>query len=83
MKNLISSLVSLVSPPERQGQSLGVFQSSGSLARVTAPLMGGILFDRFFPAMPLLTGSVMALLAAAATFPVFSKVKISAGKVHS
>ncbi|MBD3167000.1 MFS transporter [bacterium] len=67
----LSSLASLAADPERQGQTLGVFQSFGSMGRILAPMMGGLLFDQFNPETPLLTGAVFAILAALISIPAF------------
>ncbi len=40
----LSSLSSLMSPMDRQGLALGVFRSSGSLARAVGPLAGAYLY---------------------------------------
>ena len=40
----LSGLASLLSPAERQGFSLGVFRSAGSLARAIGPLAGAYLY---------------------------------------
>jgi len=68
----LSSLISRRSPAGQQGQALGVYQSSGSLARILGPLAGGLLFDRVGIAAPLFTGGIVALLTAVASIPVFS-----------
>jgi MFS transporter, DHA1 family, tetracycline resistance protein len=40
----LSTYVSRRAPPEAQGESLGVMQSMGALARVIGPTMGGFLY---------------------------------------
>ena len=64
----MSSLVSRKSPPDRQGQTLGTFQSMGSMARILAPVVGGFLYDTFRPTTPFLTGAVIAFAAGIASF---------------
>jgi DHA1 family tetracycline resistance protein-like MFS transporter len=56
---------------------LGVFQSTGSLARIAAPLLGGFLFDRVGPAAPLVAGGIIALVTAAASVPALRWVPIA------
>jgi MFS family permease len=54
----LSALVSRYTPSERQGLSLGVFRSMGSLSRAVGPVIGGALFWRFGSESPYLTGAV-------------------------
>lgn len=65
----LTALSSLSAASDDQGRVLGVFQSSGSLARITAPLLGGFLFDRISPGAPLAVGGALALVTAAASIP--------------
>ncbi|MCB2199631.1 MFS transporter [bacterium] len=64
----MSSLVSRKSPADRQGQSLGTFQSTGSMARILAPVAGGFLYDTFQPTTPFFTGALIAFAAGFASF---------------
>jgi len=66
----VNSLISRSAPPDRQGATLGVAQSAGSLSRVIGPMLGGALFQSIAPGAPywtaaLLTGAgfVIILLA--------------------
>jgi MFS family permease len=54
----LSALVSRYTPAERQGLSLGVFRSMGSLSRAIGPVLGGALFWRFGSESPYLTGAI-------------------------
>ena len=65
----LTAMSSLSAGAEEQGRTLGVFQSSGSLARIAAPLLGGFLFDHIAPGAPLLVGATIAALTAAASVP--------------
>ena len=38
-------LISILTPPEEQGETIGVAQSAGSLARILGPVFAGGLFD--------------------------------------
>jgi ferrochelatase len=69
----LTSLVSLLSPPELQGRSIGIFRSLGALARVFGPLAAAIIYWRIGDSAPYLLGSVFLLI------PVFmiSRVKSS------
>ena len=53
-------LVSLLSPDNERGTTLGVVQSAGSLARILGPLFAGAFFDQH-PAWPYLTCALLAL----------------------
>lgn len=64
----MSSLVSRKSPADRQGQTLGTFQSIGSMARILAPVVGGLLYDTFRPTTPFFTGALIAFAAGLASF---------------
>jgi MFS transporter, DHA1 family, tetracycline resistance protein len=52
-------LISILTPPNEQGATLGVTQSAGSLARILAPLFAATLFD-FSPALPYMICAVIA-----------------------
>ncbi len=58
----LSALASRYTPPDRQGLSLGVFRSMGSLARAIGPLAGGVLFWRFGSLTPYLVGAAILLV---------------------
>jgi DHA1 family tetracycline resistance protein-like MFS transporter len=73
----LTALSSLSAAADQQGRVLGVFQSTGSLARIAAPLLGGFLFDRVGPAAPLVAGGIIALVTAAASVPALRWVPIA------
>lgn len=58
----LSALASRYTPSDRQGLSLGVFRSMGSLARAIGPLAGGALFWRFGSLSPYLIGAGILLV---------------------
>ena len=58
----LSALASRYTPADRQGLSLGVFRSMGSLARAIGPLAGGALFWWFGSLTPYLVGAGMLLV---------------------
>jgi MFS family permease len=57
-----AALVSLYANPSEQGETLGVLQSIGSLARMTAPLSGSLLYGLDYHA-PYLVGGVTLLVS--------------------
>jgi DHA1 family tetracycline resistance protein-like MFS transporter len=59
----VNSLISRRAGAERQGEVMGVAQSTGSLSRVLGPIIAGALFAEFGRNSPFLWGA--ALLAAA------------------
>ena len=58
----LSTLVSRRAPPESQGESLGVLQSMGALARVVGPTLGGLLYG-YGHRLPYVSGAVGLLIA--------------------
>lgn len=56
-------LVSIFSPPEEQGATLGVVQSAGTLARIVGPVLATTLFAEH-PHAPYLLAATLALGAA-------------------
>jgi MFS transporter, DHA1 family, tetracycline resistance protein len=63
----IVSLISQWSTAEDQGGILGLSQGLASLSRIVGPAWGGFVFDRFGPASPYVSSSVLLLLAFAAS----------------
>jgi len=58
----LNSLVSRYTPGDRQGLSLGVFRSLGSLSRAIGPIMGGLLYWKFDSSMPYWTGAAFLVV---------------------
>ena len=58
----LTSLVSLLSPAEVQGKSIGIFRSLGALARVFGPLAAAIIYWRVGDSAPYLIGSLFLLI---------------------
>ncbi|MEM7311663.1 MAG: MFS transporter [Planctomycetota bacterium] len=58
----LTSLVSLYTPEDRQGETLGIFRSLGSLARAMAPLAGAALYWRMGSMWPYVGAAVLLLL---------------------
>lgn len=59
----LSSLASKGALPERQGATMGVYQSAGSLARVVGPPMAGMLYDGFGIARPFMVAAGLMAFA--------------------
>ncbi|MFH0882290.1 MAG: MFS transporter [bacterium] len=49
--------------PSRKGRALGVFQSASTLARVIAPILAGLLYDRIGHPAPFIAAAIVSLLA--------------------
>ena len=58
----LNSLVSRYTPGDRQGLSLGVFRSLGSLSRALGPIMGGLLYWKFDSSMPYWVGAAFLVV---------------------
>lgn len=54
-------MLSILTPEDEQGETIGVAQSAGSLARIAGPLFAGGLFH-FHPAWPYVACAAIALL---------------------
>lgn len=57
-----SALVSRVSSDETQGLNMGLKESASSLARVTGPVLAGLLFQHLDPGAPMLLGGLVAVI---------------------
>jgi len=57
----LSALVSRYSPVDRQGLSLGIFRSLGSLARAIGPILGGVAYWRLGSWAPYYLGAGVLL----------------------
>ncbi len=60
----LTSLVSLYSPANLQGQSLGIFRSLGALGRVAGPIYASLMYWRFGAVVTYLFGAVAILIPA-------------------
>ncbi len=71
----LTSLISLYSPEDRQGESLGIFRSLGSLARAFAPILGAFLYWKYGSEWPYYTSAAVLIIPLLAAFglPVPSK----------
>jgi len=86
-----SALISRLTPPDRQGEVLGVAQSMSALGRIFGPPVGSQLFDRVSPNAPYWVGGaimgaacLLALLrvkgAPRSESPVGEEVKVGGGE---
>lgn len=58
----LTSLVSIYTPAEHQGKTIGIFRSLGALGRVLGPIFASIIFWRMGSSWPYFIGSVFLLL---------------------
>lgn len=58
----LTSLVSLYSPAQQQGHSIGIFRSLGALARVIGPIIASIVYWKYGSSSPYFLGSTFLLL---------------------
>ncbi|MBT5093698.1 MAG: MFS transporter [Halobacteriovoraceae bacterium] len=58
----MTSLVSLYTPADQQGKSIGIFRSLGALARVIGPLSASIIFWKWGSKYPYLIGATFLLI---------------------
>ncbi len=59
----VFGLISILTPPNEQGATIGVAQSAGSLARIIAPVFAASLLD-YHPSLPYLICSGVSLFTA-------------------
>lgn len=60
----LTSLVSLYSPVQIQGQSLGIFRSLGALGRVAGPIYASLMYWKFGAVVTYFFGAVAVLIPA-------------------
>lgn len=58
----LTSLVSLYSPDNEQGRSVGIFRSLGALARVIGPIAASLIYWKYGSAVPYFVGAVFLLI---------------------
>ncbi|HXG48338.1 MAG TPA: MFS transporter [Methylomirabilota bacterium] len=76
-------MLSILTPAHEQGETIGVAQSAGSLARIAGPLFAGGLFN-LHPSWPYVACAVVALGTAVAAWVVLlrSEAELMAAKAH-
>jgi MFS family permease len=68
----VSSLLSLGSPRDSQGETLGLSQGIAGLGRVVGPLAAGALYGVISPAAPFIGGGLLVLLAGLVALPLLA-----------
>ncbi len=59
----ICAIISMLTSPDRQGAMQGLNMSTGAIARITGPVIAGILFTSLGPDAPLWMGAAMTIPA--------------------
>jgi MFS family permease len=72
---MVSTLLSFASPPEAQGETLGLAQGVAGLGRAIGPLAAGSLFALAGPGAPFFFGSALVALAALIALPALSSMQ--------
>ena len=70
-----SALLSLSSPREAQGETLGFAQGIASAGRIVGPLAAGSMYSLVGPGAPFLMGSVLTILAILIALPSLSRAR--------
>lgn len=58
----LTSLVSLYTPAEYQGRSVGIFRSLGALARVIGPILASLLYWKMGSSSPYFIGAIFLII---------------------
>jgi ferrochelatase len=58
----LTALVSIHTPVDQQGRSIGIFRSLGSLGRVFGPIMASLIYWKYGSLYPYLFGSISLIL---------------------
>ena len=58
----LTSLVSLYSPADQQGKSIGIFRSLGALARVVGPVVASVIYWRMGESWPYIAGAIFLII---------------------
>jgi len=77
----ILSFISKLSPPEQQGEVLGVNQSMGSLGRVMGPVWGGFAFNVLGYQFPFWTASIFTILSLYLAIENFRKIRMNKSEI--
>ncbi len=59
----ICAIISLATPPDKTGATLGLNMSTGAIARISGPMIAGFLFTAFGPNAPLWMGAALTFSA--------------------
>jgi MFS family permease len=58
----LTSLVTLYTPSEEQGRSVGIFRSMGALARVVGPIVAAVAYYKYGAWAPYVFGSAFLIM---------------------
>ncbi|PIP92467.1 MAG: ferrochelatase [Bdellovibrio sp. CG12_big_fil_rev_8_21_14_0_65_39_13] len=58
----LTSLVSLYTPAQHQGKSVGIFRSLGALARVIGPIVASLIYWRYGSSVPYFLGAAFLII---------------------
>ena len=61
-------LISLATPPETQGEVMGVTNSLASLGRILGPVIGGVLYERISHGAPFFFAGALTAIALVLAF---------------
>jgi MFS family permease len=70
-------IISLLTPPEEQGVTMGVTNSLASLGRILGPALGGVLYERIGRGTPFMVGGALGLLCLGVVLLEFRKLPVS------
>jgi DHA1 family tetracycline resistance protein-like MFS transporter len=74
--------VSLLTPADQQGVTMGVTQSLSSLGRIVGPVVGGALY-KLQPTTPFVTATALALVAGAIVLSIFNRIPMAGQKTKA
>lgn len=75
--------ISLLTPPNEQGSTMGSTQSLSSLGRIVGPAVGGFLFERLQISAPFIVSSLLAALGLTLAVSLGTRVPENAKKGHA
>ena len=67
-------MISLMTPAEEQGLTMGVTNSVASLGRILGPLLSGVLYERVGRSAPFAVAGVLAFVALATTLALYRRL---------
>lgn len=76
-------IISLVTPADEQGVSMGVTNSLASLGRIIGPALGGFLYGFASPVAPFISAGVMALIALVIVAMLYARLPSSGRNVEA
>jgi MFS transporter, DHA1 family, tetracycline resistance protein len=79
----IMGSVSLLVPPDQQGEALGTTQSLSALGRVIGPALGGLLFGSLWIGSPFIIAGLFLVCALVLVLSVYSKLPMAGKKTDA